>query len=416
MKVENQDVAPPILYFFSLNTEKMMESVPKVCPRCKLSGKKYYKNRARKEGISVYCSDCESQIRMEKQKIVVQLRLSGQYMENESWKDAVEFEGYEVSTEGRIRNKSTKLLLTPSQGCSGYAVTSIRGQNIKFHRIVAQTFLPNIHQKETVEHKDDNKMNNRLWNLKWATHREQQQFVKEKNSRGAEGKLRQVFPSIQGEVWKDVADYPDYQVSSCGRVKYPIRKRSEPHSLYVTYGGRSGMTFSFRNVDDRHKKIGIHRIVASTFLPNPNKYEIVNHKDGNKTNNRISNLEWCTRKQNTKHAYDNNLISGKRSIFQLDENNNIIQKWNTIKEATEECKIGRTSINKVLSRRGKTAGGYYWCYSEDYNPVMGVHTKYDTNKKQIQQLLFGDVVQIWDSISEASEHIAVINNASVKGN
>ena len=51
----------------------------------------------------------------------------------------------------------------------------------------------------------------------------------------------------------------------------------------------------------------IHRLVALHYLPNPNNYKCVNHKDGNKQNNSINNLEWCTYSQNMKHAYDNKL-------------------------------------------------------------------------------------------------------------
>ena len=59
--------------------------------------------------------------------------------------------------------------------------------------------------------------------------------------------------------------------------------------------------------------------------------------------------------------------SGKRKIYQLDINNNIIKEWNTIKDAYETLKLSRTSINHVLSGENKTSGGYHWCYKEEYN-------------------------------------------------
>jgi len=332
----------------------------------------------------------------------------------------IEFSGYEVSTHGRIREKQKCKLLTPNKCCAGYAVTSIRNKNIKFHRIIAQNFLPNFENKKTVEHKDDNKMNNKLYNLKWATHKEQQQFVKEKKSRKSQKgiKIDTNIDILEDEIWKVITQFPDYEVSSKGRIKYPIRKGNTPYKKRITYGGTCGTgykTFSFRN-DKINFKTVIHRIVAIEFIENERNCKIVNHKDGIKTNNDVQNLEWCTNSQNTQHAHDNNLISGKRKIYQLDINNNIINKWNSIKEAYEKLNLSRTAINGVLNGRKKTSGGYYWCYQENYNVNIKRNTIYDTNKTKIKQIDInsGNIIKIWDSVSDASNHLSSENDASCK--
>ena len=106
----------------------------------------------------------------------------------------------------------------------------------------------------------------------------------------------------------------------------------------------------FSNDKNEKKKIAIHRLIATAFIENPNKYEIVNHKDGNKHNNNIENLEWCSQKQNIQHAHDNNLIQTKRIIYQLDMNNEIIKKWDSIKDAYTSlniCRTGRDDLGIV---------------------------------------------------------------------
>ena len=397
----------------------------KYCPCCKIKKEynQFNKNKARKDGVDVYCIECKKEKQKYKQEQKIQQRLKNQYISGEIWKDIIEFNGYECSTEGRIRNKSTSKLLTPSKCCSGYAVSSIRGKNFKFHRIVAQTFLPNFENKPTIEHKDDNKLNNRVYNLKWATYKEQQQYVKDKESKQIQSSVKigtDDLTNLEEESWKIITDYPEYKISNYGRIKYPIRKGKNPFKMRITYGGNQAdgyKTFQLKNKESK-KKIAIHRLVAQEYVNNPNleNYNTVNHKDGNKQNNRFDNLEWCTRSQNTQHAYNNDLISGKRKIYQLDINNNIIKEWNTIKDAYETLKLSRTAINAVLSGRNKTSGGYYWCYKEEYDNNKMKHTMYDTNKIKIKQLHkeTNELIKIWDSISEVSDFISKENKSSFK--
>jgi len=118
-------------------------------------------------------------------------------------------------------------------------------------------------------------------------------------------------------------------------------------------------------INGKNKKFSIHRLVAIKYLENPNNYKYINHKDGNKLNNNVENLEWCTVQENTKHAYENNLIKPKTTkVVQYSKNMEKIKEWNSIKEVEESLKINHANIVTVCNQKTnrKYAGGYIWRY------------------------------------------------------
>lgn len=115
------------------------------------------------------------------------------------------------------------------------------------------------------------------------------------------------------EIWKRLIyqdkDYGDfYEVSNLGNIRNSKTKFLRNQNLLKT-----GYYFVNGSLGCKEKKITfrVHKAVAETFIDNPNNFPIVNHKDGNKLNNHVDNLEWCTYSKNTKHAYDNNLKVAK---------------------------------------------------------------------------------------------------------
>lgn len=160
------------------------------------------------------------------------------------------------------------------------------------------------------------------------------------------------------EEWSDVLGYEGlYEVSDQGRVRRngKILKPTEDRHGYLQ------VSLSKNGIVKRGK---VHRLVAYAFIPNPNNYPQVNHKDEDKTNNAVENLEWCTNEYNHNYGTIKERIAEKNSkpVLQFDKEGNFIRKWPSIMEVEEELGINHSNISQCC--RGvhyrKTAGGFVW--------------------------------------------------------
>lgn len=170
------------------------------------------------------------------------------------------------------------------------------------------------------------------------------------------------------EFWKqiEIDNFTKYEISNNGIVRNINTKY-----IYKQFN-RNGYYTVNLNSDNIRKHFSIHRLVAQTFIDNPNNYEIVNHKDGNKLNNNVENLEWCTYKQNTKHALDNNLIKlhlKKVNQYSYD-GSKLIKTYNSIKEAEKETGISNKQISKVCRNKMPTAHGFVWKYVDNIETIQ----------------------------------------------
>lgn len=111
------------------------------------------------------------------------------------------------------------------------------------------------------------------------------------------------------EEWTHIQDYEDYLVSNFGRVK-SLKKGTEV-ILRPILDAKGYLRVNLYKDGIRHM-LKIHRLVATTFIANPNGLPQVNHKDGNKENNHVDNLEWVTESQNSQHAFNNGLRDAPR--------------------------------------------------------------------------------------------------------
>jgi hypothetical protein len=137
--------------------------------------------------------------------------------------------------------------------------------------------------------------------------------------------------------FKDIKGYEDrYKVSEKGEI-YSIRSRKIMTGRVMKLGYRA-VNLTVKNVT---KNFLVHRLVAIAFIENPSNFAEVNHKDGNKLNNHVSNLEWCSRSANVIHAYKNKLapIGSKMTQSKLTEKE--------VVEIRELLKQGKLSPNKI---------------------------------------------------------------------
>ena len=147
-----------------------------------------------------------------------------------------------------------------------------------------------------------------------------------------------------------------YFVSNLGRFKNSYGKIMENYKVNEN---------GYIRVYIYKKTFTLHRLVALAFLENHENKEQVNHKDGNKLNNSIKNLEWCTNKENQLHKVQFGLANSyTRKIGKYDLNNNFIMEYASIVLAAKEINISKSNISGVLRNRGKTAAGFIWKYLE----------------------------------------------------
>ena len=188
------------------------------------------------------------------------------------------------------------------------------------------------------------------------------------------------------EIWKDIKGYEGkYKVSNLGNVKslnYCNTNTSKILSGAIMPNGYKKICL-YKN--GKQKNFLVHRLVADAFIPNPNNLPQINHKDENRANNNVSNLEWCTAKYNSNYGNHKIKLSDKikgkfkgeknpmygikgknnpssKKVIQYSLNGEFIKKWDCVREAGEELNIFPQHISRVCRGKRKSAKGYIWRY------------------------------------------------------
>lgn len=194
--------------------------------------------------------------------------------------------------------------------------------------------------------------------------------------------------TLPNEEWRYVDDFNKrYAVSNFGRV-VSLSRRVSNHTGYINKPSRllkphkdkkGYMRVYLDKGDGKTRYIAIHRLVAIAFISNPKGKPQVNHKDGNKENNHISNLEWATNKENQIHAVKMGLNdhskykAGKpeREVLQIDPiTNEVIAQYPSVSSATTAIGYkSKSNIGACCRGIKKTVGGYKWAYTDESEVV-----------------------------------------------
>ena len=235
-------------------------------------------------------------------------------------------------------------------------------------------------------------------------------------------KPKEHIVNLPNEIWKDIPNCPTYKVSNLGRVlslaKETYRGRKFDKLLTPCSDEKGYLLVNINGKNER-----VHRLVALAFCPNPNNYNVINHKNENKSDNRAENLEWCTSKYNSDYSvsikvkqinpitkeviaiynsisdaaraadttveairqccnrtgtaktirgfiwrkiddndYNIEIKNFRKAILMLDINNNIMGRFDSITDAAKQSKISISAISKCLTGKSKTCKGFKWKY------------------------------------------------------
>jgi hypothetical protein len=158
--------------------------------------------------------------------------------------------------------------------------------------------------------------------------------------------------------WLEHENFPGYKISRDGRVY------STKHKKYMTVTPVSGGRIRYKlRSDTRAVAVFAHVLVAQVYIPNPLNYPIVNHIDGNPSNNKMENLEWCTYSENTLHAHRTGLTRTRRAVVKMTIDGKDIESYGSLKEAAISLGVTPPAISAACNGRSKTSHGFRWRYA-----------------------------------------------------
>jgi WD40 repeat protein len=191
-----------------------------------------------------------------------------------------------------------------------------------------------------------------------------------------------------------------YSVSIEGKV------RNDRRNSLLNQHEQQGYMHVSLSCFEKTKRLKVHRLVAIAFIPNPENKPYVNHKNGNKSDNTVENLEWVTASENTIHAWDTGLAKSTvaRNVVQYSLSGEKIAEYKSVREASLSTESSEEKISMCCNNKRKSHNGYQWKFQNenlsflpDYTPV--------TISKRVAQYRGDKLIRVYDSIREAANSV-----------
>ena len=193
----------------------------------------------------------------------------------------------------------------------------------------------------------------------------------------------------------------DYSVSTEGEV------RKDTTNYILSQSSQQDYKFVTLFINGQQKRMRVHRMVAMTFIENPDNKPYVNHINGIRYDNNVENLEWVTQSENIQHAVRTGLMQNgrKKAVIQYNLNGDRMATFESASEAARQTGGSQSKITMCCKRQRETANDYQWRYYDDIQDVQKVEKKFITGKKVAKCDEEGNILEIFPSFKEAARAV-----------
>lgn len=268
---------------------------------------------------------------------------------------------YAVSRDGKVRNLNTNYYLKGAI-LNTYRVFNLKingkQRNIAGHRLVAAAFIPNPDNKPFVDHVDGNRLNNNVENLRWVSQQENAQNIHKDTPYSIKDKENYSLSlkNLPDEIWKQFRDTEIY-VSNLGRVK-----NTKTNKIVKGTTRTDGYHQTRLQVYNNGKSILTHRLVWLAFVGEIEEGMVINHINGDKSDNRLENLEKVSHQENMIKASTETNVWNFSRVGEFNKEGEMLRIFANASEAAREIGILPSSMRNTIRRNGSCFNGLIYKY------------------------------------------------------